>query len=1172
MAQKFGNTWWGEAWLRSLDDIDYSNRLPRGATYARNGSVRNVKINGNNITASVQGSRRTPYRVNIIIPPFFAEEIDVLMDELVKHPFIISRLLNRQLDPSIMSIAQKCGLKIFPEKWTDFKMQCNCPDWAVPCKHLASVIYMISREIDNNPFLAFEMHNVDLFKELTLRGIFIEQKQTMEVADFASIIERNEVKGDGNAALLTKRVNLSGLTDIAAAMVNILPNSPSFCTNGNFKSKYSTQLNHVIRRVKRVLKTGVSAESLLGKTDDLRCSKRYNPQLSVDFDGNYRIVNLKDNDEERVFEIDELEEILLTINSDFLPDYSQNIFALHQALFAAIHLLDKGAVTPRILRKSTKEYFIIWTPAYNSSDVRGLIDELQQIMESKLVVGYLKGRKTSISIKNQAELLVSHFITRLIKRLSSTYIEDDFLSLFFHGNLFKFDGVAESQIAGGVKAWLDHYTQSSGKYKTVLVVEEEEESEFFKIGLGVEDSAELIPDTISLSSILVDERYNNIRYEVLKSVTMLAPLIPSLGEYINGGAEKKIPIHYKDFAPLLMQVIPAIQLLDVKVILPKSLQSLIRPKATVKLSKKNQEGETYIRLDDLLSFDWQVALGDKTITKKEFDALIYKASGLLKFKGQFIYVDSSDIEKLNKAISGAAKLNGAQMLQVALTEEYESAPITISDEVRRLIAELTTDKEIDLPQNLNAELRPYQRRGYAWMYRNMSIGFGSIIADDMGLGKTLQVLTLIQRLKEDGALSKQKVLVIAPTGLLFNWQKEIEKFTPDLSVHIYHGTTRDIKNFDADIMLTSYGVLRSDVAILKRKKWQVVIIDEAQNIKNSVTAQSKAVRAIPAAAHIAMSGTPVENRLSEFWSIMDFANKGYLGTVKSFNIEYSRPIQQNNDMECVERFRKITAPFMMRRLKSDKSIIADLPDKIEENQYTQLTSIQSAIYHETLNKAMMVIEEIDDSTAHDLFKRQGLILQMILSLKQICNHPALFLKNGEFTAELSGKAQMLLDIVDAIVNSGEKVLVFTQFKEMGKILERMIEERLSVSPLFYHGGCTIKERERMVERFQNDKNDQVFILSLKAAGTGLNLTAATHVIHYDLWWNPAVEAQATDRAYRIGQKSNVVVHRFITRNTFEEKINDMIESKRHLADMTVSTGEKWIGELSNKELRDIFEG
>ncbi|NDP19927.1 MAG: DEAD/DEAH box helicase [Paludibacter sp.] len=672
---------------------------------------------------------------------------------------------------------------------------------------------------------------------------------------------------------------------------------------------------------------------------------------------------------------------------------------------------------------------------------------------------------------------------------------------------------------------------------------------------------------ISISKILKEKQFDKQRYKILQSLSLLSPFIRGLDTHINLGGNHPIRFDIKDFSPFLMEVLPAVRLLDIKILLPKSLQELLRPKASVKL--KRQAGQGFVRLDDLLSFDWQVAIGDTLISPEEFKKLMKNASGLFRFKENYIYVSEQELEKLHKHFSTEKPLNSYQMLQTALSEEYDGAPVLLTNEVRDLIAELTSTTDIPLPEGLNAQLRPYQHRGFSWMYRNSRIGFGSILADDMGLGKTLQVISILLKFKEENAINdKHKALVVVPTGLLTNWQSEIQKFAPSVSSHIFHGTTRNIKLFNADVMLTTYGVLRSDTELLKKHKWQVMIIDEAQNIKNHDTAQAKAIKSIPANIRIAMSGTPVENRLTEFWSIMDFANKGYMGNVKTFKDDFADPIQVFNDEQAVAKFRKVTSPFMMRRMKSDKSIISDLPDKVEQNQFALLTKQQAALYEKTMKAAMEEIEGFSDSNS--LFKRQGLVLQMILALKQICNHPTNFLKNGNFDSSLSGKMELLFELLDSIMDSGEKVLIFTQFREMGDLLERFITERYGERPMFYHGGCNVKQRQEMVERFQHNRADKIFILSLKAAGTGLNLTAASHVIHYDLWWNPAVENQATDRAYRIGQKKNVMVHRMITKNTFEERIDEMIQQKKHLADMTVATGENWIGKLSNKELREIF--
>jgi SNF2 family DNA or RNA helicase len=304
---------------------------------------------------------------------------------------------------------------------------------------------------------------------------------------------------------------------------------------------------------------------------------------------------------------------------------------------------------------------------------------------------------------------------------------------------------------------------------------------------------------------------------------------------------------------------------------------------------------------------------------------------------------------------------------------------------------------------------------------------------------------------------------------------------------------------------------------------------------------------------------------------MDFSNRGFLGSLKDFKDNFALPIQNQNDLEVANKLKTITSPVMMRRLKSDKTIISDLPDKIEIDSFATLVKEQAGLYEKTLHKALEQIEGIKQTDQKSLFVRQGMVLQMILALKQICNHPTQFLKNKVLDASLSGKMDLLFDKLESITETGEKVLIFTQFTEMGTLLKHFITEHFGKVPLFYHGGCSLQHRKEMVTSFQNNRSDKIFLLSLKAAGTGLNLTAANHVIHYDLWWNPAVEAQATDRAYRIGQKSNVMVHRFITKGTFEERINEMIQSKKHLANMTVATGENWMGNLSNKELKEMFE-
>lgn len=1174
MAQSYGNTWWGSHWLKSLSHIDYENRIPRGATYARKGNVKEIQIQGNIITAKVAGSRPRPYKETIVVPPFFSEQIDKLMEGIIARPALISKLLNRELDPEILTIAERCGLKIFPSQWNDFKMHCDCPDWAVPCKHLAAVIYMVSREIDSNPFLVFEMHNVNLLNELKRRGIEIEAKANMEIPALSSLFTQKATKDISNAVPDFRRIDFADLQDISGPLISLLPANPAFYNEGDFQRKYEAELLRVTKNAKRIFSKNISPEAFfLQNTAPEPLSHHSDFSIEADELMTWTIIHTKPQSGKskpmHIYGMRDLPFALYSLPTDFLSDYQPSVIALHQALFCALHLLANGAVVPQIVQLANKRYAMRWLPAYIDPQVQAAITQLDHLIPDGTVKASVQSKKAPVFLANQAECIVSIFLNQFMEYLSGNAKGDSFLEMFFKNQPQSFSKVGEQEIAGSIKAWLDRYFLNRRKYRPVFKVEEMGD-EHFLLHIDIEEMNRPEQAPIPLEKVLTAKAYQKERYNILKELSLLSALVEGLNDYINRQAATPIEFDCETFTPFLIKSIPAIRLLNIKIILPKSLQQLLRPKATLRLTKKSSGEGSFIRLDDLLAFDWQVAVGDEVLSPDAFKKLLKKASGLIKFKQNYIYVDPEDIEKLHKAFTETPHLSKAQLLQTALTEEFGSAPITLDNEVRELIKNLTAQEDIPLPAGINATLRPYQERGYSWMYRNIRIGFGSIIADDMGLGKTLQVIVLLQKIKEEGGMRKEKALIVAPTGLLTNWQAEIEKFAPSLSAFIYHGPGRDMQLFDADIMLTTYGILRSDNALLKKKKWQVMVIDEAQNIKNQDTAQSKAVRSIPAGVHIAMSGTPVENRLSEFWSIMDFANKGYLDTSKKFKTEYAQPIQLFNDMKMVERFKKITAPFMMRRLKSDKSIINDLPDKIEQNDFALLTRQQAAIYEQTRQAAMAEIEGIEGTDHQSLFQRQGLVLQMILALKQICNHPAQFLKNGDFSPELSGKTEMLLDLTESIVESGEKVLIFTQFREMGDILQMAIEKRLGERPMFYHGGCSVKERQEMVDRFQNNRADKVFLLSLKAAGTGLNLTAASHVIHYDLWWNPAVEAQATDRAYRIGQHKNVMVHRFITKNTFEEKIDEMIQRKKNLADLTVTAGESWIGKLSNKELKEIF--
>ena len=439
----------------------------------------------------------------------------------------------------------------------------------------------------------------------------------------------------------------------------------------------------------------------------------------------------------------------------------------------------------------------------------------------------------------------------------------------------------------------------------------------------------------------------------------------------------------------------------------------------------------------------------------------------------------------------------------------------------------------------------------------------------MGLGKTVQALALIQRDWEEN--EKRPVLLICPTSVVGNWRKEAARFTPELPVMVHHGLTRTKSAAFQEsaqrqaLVISSYALLHRDFETLKAVAWAGVILDEAQNIKNSETKQAKTARSLPAEYRIALTGTPVENNIGDLWSIMEFLNSGFLGTQAQFKRSFFVPIQMTRDPEAVGRLKRLTGPFILRRLKTDKSIIADLPEKMEMKVFCTLTKEQASLYEAVVKETL---PELDETTG---IQRRGMILAALSKLKQVCNHPAQFLGDNSSLPGRSGKLARISEMLEEIIAVGDRTLVFTQFAEMGELLRRHLQETFGREVLFLHGGTPKQQRDRMVERFQNEESGPaIFLLSLKAGGTGLNLTRANHVFHFDRWWNPAVENQATDRAFRIGQTKNVQVHKFLCVGTLEEKIDEMIESKKEVAEKVVGTGEGWLTELSTTELKELF--
>lgn len=578
--------------------------------------------------------------------------------------------------------------------------------------------------------------------------------------------------------------------------------------------------------------------------------------------------------------------------------------------------------------------------------------------------------------------------------------------------------------------------------------------------------------------------------------------------------------------------------------------------------------------DALFGFSWQLALHGDALSDEEMDDLARAATPIIKIRDNWTIVDSAVLKRarkrLIKRVAPAAAL-AATLTEVVQVEDVEHQAVVGASllRVRDQLRTAAVREPIEVPAGLAARLRDYQRHGFSWLAELTSLGLGACLADDMGLGKTVQVIALHLHRYEAADAPGGPTLVVCPASLLGNWEAEIRRFAPGTPVRRFHGGSRTLDGVAAEdalgdpgFVLTTYGTMRNDADQLAGVPWGLVVADEAQHVKNAQSSTARALRTIPSAARVALTGTPVENNLTELWAILDWAIPGLLGSRNAFRKVWAAPIESGLEPTKARQFADLIGPFLLRRRKSDPGIAPELPAKTETDHLIGLTREQVVLYETYVRDCMRRIEEADEDT------RRGLVLKLLTGLKQICNHPAHFLKQSN--PRLSGRSEKL-DLLDELIGTvlaeGGAALVFTQYVAMARLLERHLS-RAGVPHQFLHGGTPVAEREAMVERFQAGETP-VFLLSLKAGGTGLNLTQADHVIHVDRWWNPAVEEQATDRAYRIGQTRPVQVHRFVTQGTIEEKIAELLTRKRALADTVLGRGEAGLTELSNDELRDL---
>jgi superfamily II DNA or RNA helicase len=656
------------------------------------------------------------------------------------------------------------------------------------------------------------------------------------------------------------------------------------------------------------------------------------------------------------------------------------------------------------------------------------------------------------------------------------------------------------------------------------------------------------------------------RIAALLAVRQAARVWPPLERLLHTSVPDELALADVEIEELLSFGVPRLAAVGVEVHWPQELLGGLTARAVVGAGDSAPSG---FFGDQLLSFDWQLALGDHPLTAAEMEAVAEAQRPLVRLRDQWLLLDPSLARKARE--QSLKPLTGMDALGIALTgsaevdgERVAVAPSGWLDTLRRRIAEPDSQSgtEAGPPAALRATLRDYQLRGLRWLIRMTSLGLNGCLADDMGLGKTITLIALhLHRQAEPETAGP--TLVVCPASLLGNWEREIRRFAPGTGVRRFHGLDRSLDTVTDGFVLTTYGTMRVDAERLAGVDWRLVVADEAQHVKNARSGTAKALRAIPSATRIALTGTPVENNLSELWAILDWTTPGLLGTLKEFRERWADPVEAGTDPAAADRLSRLVRPFLLRRKKSDPGIAPELPPKTETDQPVSLTAEQVGLYEAVVRETMAQI------TASDGITRRGLIMKLFTALRQICNHPAHYLADDRPTADRSGKLDLLDELIDTITAEDGAVLVFTQYVVMARLLERHLTER-GVAVQLLHGGTPLREREAMVERFQSG-GAPVFLLSLRAAGTGLNLTRADHVIHYDRWFNPAVEDQATDRAYRIGQTRPVQVHRLIAEGTVEDRIGALLEGKRRLADSVLDSGGAALTELSDTELAELIE-
>ncbi|NBV98350.1 MAG: DEAD/DEAH box helicase [Proteobacteria bacterium] len=1139
-------------------------RLKRGKTYANTGKVLSIKYEKEKILAKVAGNYRPFYSVEIELNKLKDSAVDLIETILEENPLIAVDLSLGKLSPDLQRLTESRGIRLLPSTWLEIRAKCNCPDYGDPCKHQAAVFYMMANELDKDPLMLLRLRGLpeSFFKR---KDIKIDDGKTLKSL-VSKVLSAPDLEPNAE-----KNYNQSfpSLEFKISKLLSLLTANPSFEQSFDFKNFLESFYAQAAININNLFSENFDIEKEAVKADyKITLNTQANSYLY------FFIVSRMEDEFEDVFSVLNYDQQSYKEFLDFSLNTDLNELAPRKAFLlllvqTAVELIKAGLFIPDLVFGAEDSFTVRYVPLLIDDNLKARLKVLREIFPDDLIK--LEGKPFN---KDVLEELLSFFITNLLHN-SLINVRSIYSSKIASAFIFDYQYVpssfSEKNTGKALLNWLSKLSIQKANISPLIRIEDKSENELY-LDVEVFNRAQPLVSMLSLRDLHFNPKpqyYSETKEEIINSINrqlaIAAEYIPELNQIINSKGEALPRIDLNRVAELLSNSRFVLELLGIQFILPKALQKILKPRLSVSAKGKSSNTLSNLSMENLLKFSYEISLGDTKISLAEFRKLVKSTTNLVKFNDEYVMLDPSEIDSLlNQAKKPLPEITRAiDVLHYGLAREINGIEINASKDLESFIKMLTKTEKVSIPSNLNAQLRPYQERGFKWLYSNFKKNLGSCIADDMGLGKTLQVITLLLKV-HSAKSSDTPSLVVCPTTLIGNWVKECAKFAPSLRVSVYHGAERSLKTKGTDIVISSYGILRRDLKKFNKHDWNLFIIDEAQNIKNTETQQTKAIKSLKAKNFIAMSGTPVENRLSELWSIFDFINPGYMKSLREFNDNFAIPIERYREVEVAEKLKNVSSPFLLRRLKTDKTIIKDLPEKVVIDEFNYLSKEQTAIYQNIVEANMAAIESSEG------IERKGLIFKLITNLKQLCNHPSNYTKQKDYDPELSGKATKLISLLREILINKEKIIIFTQYTEMGDILQEMISKELLQQALFFHGGISRKKRDQMVEDFQNKPENKIIIISLKAGGTGLNLTAANHVIHYDLWWNPAVENQATDRAFRIGQTKNVFVHRFVSLGTFEEKINDIIKNKQELVNLTVSTGENWISEMSDKDLKKLF--